>query len=261
MSFFSELKQRKVFRVATGYVVAAWIAIQGASIALPAFDAPPWVMRVFILMFVLGFPLALTLSWAVDVTSEGVKVGPRSKSDKAMGLLVLVLMTCVLGWYFFRPISITRPAAPTLPAAAVSPPAPTTAPPSAAKVATAPAQATPIPPIPSPPSEPSATRAAPVIEHPKAAQPETVIPPRELADDAHGARPRPNARSGPDPTAEASLRCREVIRRIREAIRERADAGIRGPRKARAEAFNELRRTGCLEEARRSAPEALQERR
>ncbi len=66
MSFVAELKQRKVFRVATVYLVVAWIAVQVASIALPAFDAPPWVLRVVILLLALGFPFALTLAWALD---------------------------------------------------------------------------------------------------------------------------------------------------------------------------------------------------
>ena len=59
MSFLTELKQRKVFRVGALYLVVAWVAIQAASIALPAFAAPDWSMRVVILVFALGFPLAL----------------------------------------------------------------------------------------------------------------------------------------------------------------------------------------------------------
>jgi len=71
MSFIAELKQRKVFRVAMVYLVVAWVAIQAASIALPAFDAPPWTLRVVILLFALGFPLALLLTWVLDLTPEG----------------------------------------------------------------------------------------------------------------------------------------------------------------------------------------------
>ena len=70
MSFFEELKQRRVFRVGAAYLVVAWVGVQAASIALPAFDAPPWTLRVVILLFALGFPMALLLSWAIDVTPE-----------------------------------------------------------------------------------------------------------------------------------------------------------------------------------------------
>ena len=59
MSLFDELKRRRVFKVAAAYVVVAWLAVQAASIGFPAFDAPPWAMRVFILVVALGFPLAL----------------------------------------------------------------------------------------------------------------------------------------------------------------------------------------------------------
>ena len=71
MSFIAELKQRKVIRVAIAYLVVAWVAIQAASIALPAFDAPDWTLRVVILLFALGFPLALLLTWALELTPEG----------------------------------------------------------------------------------------------------------------------------------------------------------------------------------------------
>ncbi|HVR82246.1 MAG TPA: hypothetical protein VHF02_09225 [Luteimonas sp.] len=50
MSFVAELKQRKMFRVATIYLLVAWVGTQAASIALPAFDAPAWVLRVVILL-------------------------------------------------------------------------------------------------------------------------------------------------------------------------------------------------------------------
>ena len=114
MSFLSELKQRKVVRVATGYLVAAWIAIQAASIALPAFDAPAWTLRVFILMFVLGFPLALLLSWALDVTPDGVKATPRREGNALMALTVATLVALAIGWYFFgQPYGSLAPPAPT----------------------------------------------------------------------------------------------------------------------------------------------------
>ena len=55
-NFFSELKRRKVFKVGAAYLVVAWLAVQAASIGFPAFDAPPWALRIFILIVISGFP-------------------------------------------------------------------------------------------------------------------------------------------------------------------------------------------------------------
>jgi hypothetical protein len=61
-SFFSELKRRNVYKVAVAYVVVSWLIIQAASIVLPTFEAPVWVMKVLISTIVLGFPIALAFS-------------------------------------------------------------------------------------------------------------------------------------------------------------------------------------------------------
>ena len=55
-SFFAELKRRNVYKVAVAYVVVAWLLIQAASIFLPAFDAPSWVMKVLVVVILFGFP-------------------------------------------------------------------------------------------------------------------------------------------------------------------------------------------------------------
>jgi len=54
MSLFDELKRRKVFKVGAAYLVVAWLAVQAASIGFPAFDAPPWALRILILISFLG---------------------------------------------------------------------------------------------------------------------------------------------------------------------------------------------------------------
>jgi TolB-like protein/Tfp pilus assembly protein PilF len=72
-SFFSELKRRNVYKIAVAYAVVAWLLIQAASILLPTFEAPPWVMKVLVLVIVLGFPAALIFSWAFEITAEGIK--------------------------------------------------------------------------------------------------------------------------------------------------------------------------------------------
>ena len=71
-TFFAELKRRKVFHVGSIYLLTAWAVSQGASSLFPAFGAPPWAVPVFVIFAVLGFPIAIVLAWAFDVTPAGV---------------------------------------------------------------------------------------------------------------------------------------------------------------------------------------------
>jgi TolB-like protein/Flp pilus assembly protein TadD len=70
--FFSELKRRKVYRVAAAYAVLAWLLIQIATQVFPFFEIPTWAVRLVIVVLVLGFPVALFLSWAFDLTPGGI---------------------------------------------------------------------------------------------------------------------------------------------------------------------------------------------
>jgi TolB-like protein/Tfp pilus assembly protein PilF len=82
-SFFSELKRRNVYKVAVAYAVVAWLLIQAASILFPTFEAPPWVMKVAVVLIAIGFPIALIIAWAFEMTPEGMKrtedIGPDEK--------------------------------------------------------------------------------------------------------------------------------------------------------------------------------------
>ncbi len=71
--FFTELKRRKVYRVAAAYAVLAWLLIQIATQVFPFFEIPAWTVRLIIVGLALGFPLALLLSWAFDLTPGGIK--------------------------------------------------------------------------------------------------------------------------------------------------------------------------------------------
>jgi hypothetical protein len=71
-SFFTELKRRNVYKVAVAYAVAVWLLIQAASILFPTFDAPPWLMQIFVVILAIGFPAALVFSWAFQITPEGI---------------------------------------------------------------------------------------------------------------------------------------------------------------------------------------------
>lgn len=72
-NFFAELKRRKVYRVAIAYAVVSWLLIQIATQVFPFFDIPTWAVRLVVLLLVLGFPVALLLAWAFDLTPEGIK--------------------------------------------------------------------------------------------------------------------------------------------------------------------------------------------
>jgi TolB-like protein/Tfp pilus assembly protein PilF len=71
--FFAELKRRNVYKVAVAYAVVAWLLIQAGSILFPTFEAPAWVMKVFVAIVFLGFPAALVLAWAFELTPEGIR--------------------------------------------------------------------------------------------------------------------------------------------------------------------------------------------
>ena len=70
--FFTELKRRKVYRVAVAYAVIAWLIIQIATQTFPFFEIPTWTVRLVIVALVLGFPVALLLSWIFDLTPGGI---------------------------------------------------------------------------------------------------------------------------------------------------------------------------------------------
>jgi TolB-like protein/Tfp pilus assembly protein PilF len=98
-NFFAELKRRNVYKVAVAYAVIAWLVIQAASIFLPAFNAPQWAMQVVILILVIGFPIALVLSWAFEITSEGIKRESEVAADQSIARTTgrkIVAITAVL---------------------------------------------------------------------------------------------------------------------------------------------------------------------
>jgi adenylate cyclase len=108
VSLVEELKRRKVFKVGAAYLVVAWLAVQGASIGFPAFEAPPWVLRIFILVALLGFPVALVMAWVFEVTPEGVERAPRASGTRWVVAGATALGLLALGWYYFGQPSFRR---------------------------------------------------------------------------------------------------------------------------------------------------------
>src|SRR5437763_7096563 len=83
-NFFTELKRRNVYKVAIAYAVVSWLLIQASSIFLPAFDAPSWMMKIFIIVIIFGFPVALIFSWAFEMTPEGIKLESEIEPNKSI---------------------------------------------------------------------------------------------------------------------------------------------------------------------------------
>src|SRR4029078_7287308 len=104
--FFEEVRRRKVYRVAAAYIVAAGGIIQLASAAFSCWELPNWALRVLIVGLLMGFPVALMLAWAFDITADGIQVTPDASTSKGHALrnmIVLIVSGLILsagaGWF------------------------------------------------------------------------------------------------------------------------------------------------------------------
>ncbi len=115
MSLIAELKRRNVFRVGVAYAIVGWLLVEVASVVLPTFKAPEWVMQVFTFLVILGFPLALILAWAFELTPEGIKLEKtvdraesitsqtgRKLDFAIIGLLAVALIYVVIDKYILE---------------------------------------------------------------------------------------------------------------------------------------------------------------
>jgi TolB-like protein/Tfp pilus assembly protein PilF len=82
-NFFGELKRRNVYKVAIAYAVVAWLLMQVASQIFPFFEIPNWAVRLVVLLLVIGFPIALVLAWAFELTPEGIKLTESADREAA----------------------------------------------------------------------------------------------------------------------------------------------------------------------------------
>lgn len=112
-NFFAELKRRNVYKVAAGYAVVGWLAIQVAATVVPALHLPGVITSAVVFVAILGFPVALVLAWAFELTPEGIKrTGeirpnesvPRRTGRKVAALIVTgaILATGLFAWQLFR---------------------------------------------------------------------------------------------------------------------------------------------------------------
>jgi TolB-like protein/Tfp pilus assembly protein PilF len=94
--FFEELQRRKVYRVAAAYIIAAGFLIQIASAAFPAWELPNWSLRLVIALLLIGFPIALLLAWAYDITAHGIEVTPKTPEAHRRRNLILLIAAGVI---------------------------------------------------------------------------------------------------------------------------------------------------------------------
>jgi len=83
--FFAEVKRRNVYKVAIAYGVVAWLLIQIATQVFPFFEIPNWVVRLVVLVIIIGFPVALIIAWAFELTPEGLKRTETADAEHSVG--------------------------------------------------------------------------------------------------------------------------------------------------------------------------------
>jgi TolB-like protein/Tfp pilus assembly protein PilF len=119
-NFFAELKRRNVYKVAVAYAIVAWLLIQVATQVFPFFEIPSWAVRLVVLLVILGFPIALFLAWAFEITPEGIKraedVSPQESITKHTGrkliwltVLRAIIAAGLLAFQLLRPKSTPTP--------------------------------------------------------------------------------------------------------------------------------------------------------
>jgi hypothetical protein len=109
-NFFAELKRRNVYKVAVAYAIVGWLLVQVATQVFPFFEIPNWAVRLIVLAIVIGFPIALVIAWAFELTPEGLKrtedadLAPQ-KRRKSHAWIYVVAVGAVLsiGLFFLDP--------------------------------------------------------------------------------------------------------------------------------------------------------------
>ncbi|HKS03733.1 MAG TPA: hypothetical protein VJR49_00130, partial [Chthoniobacterales bacterium] len=118
-SFFSELKRRNVYKVAVAYAIVGWLSIQIATQVFPFLEIPNWIVRLVIVAVAIGFPIALVIGWAFELTPEGLKrtedvdaSGERVPKKYAWIYIVVIGAVISIGLFFVGRYSGKTTAAP-----------------------------------------------------------------------------------------------------------------------------------------------------
>ncbi len=109
-SFFGELRRRNVYRVAVAYGIVSWLIIQVATATFPYLEIPRWGVRLVIALLVLGFPVAMTLAWAYELTPEGIRrtedapAGPSARrgTGQKLNALFIGVLVCVVAFLVYQ---------------------------------------------------------------------------------------------------------------------------------------------------------------
>src|SRR3954464_8018288 len=111
--FLKEVKRRKVYRVAAGYVVVAGGLIQLASAVFPPWEVPSWALRLVILLLLIGFPISLILAWALEVTPGGIRATPEApaaprRRRNILALIAVGIIISAAAGFFLLPRATAR---------------------------------------------------------------------------------------------------------------------------------------------------------
>ena len=109
-NLFGELRRRNVYKVAIAYGIVAWLLIQVATQVFPFLEIPTWCVRLVIVLLALGFPIAMILAWAYELTPEGIKrteevptnTSMTRKTGRKLDALLIVILLGVIGFLLYQ---------------------------------------------------------------------------------------------------------------------------------------------------------------
>jgi adenylate cyclase len=117
LSFFAELKRRNVFRVGIAYAITAWLIAQIAGLAADSFGAPEWVMKMIITILMLGFPIAMVMAWAYEMTPEGLRrddgdEAGQSENTTKLDRTIIIALVAALAYFAYDKFVLVPQTAP-----------------------------------------------------------------------------------------------------------------------------------------------------
>src|SRR5881296_932803 len=115
-NFFGELKRRNVYKVAVAYAVVAWLLIQIATQVFPFFEIPNWAVRLVVLLLIIGFPVALVLAWAFEITPEGIKRTEEvdhsqpttHRTGRTLDFLIIAVLLVIIGVFAYQRFGLSQ---------------------------------------------------------------------------------------------------------------------------------------------------------
>src|SRR5438309_2132374 len=115
-NFFAELKRRNVYKVAVAYAVVAWLLIQIATQVFPFFEIPNWAVRLVVLLLIIGFPVALVLAWAFEITPEGIKrtedvdhsQPTTHRTGRTLDFLIIAVLLVIIAVFAYQRFGLSQ---------------------------------------------------------------------------------------------------------------------------------------------------------